>query len=328
MSASCSVTGWDATLSAPLSSQLAAVLAGFVFTSIVFLIGSDGRRYAHALGLFCAAFVALGFDSHLYSVLSGAVGNCSRIWAQTVIAAGLLGVGAMAIITGLIWLLSVHSLDGGQSNKEVSESDAENASAYGANLNLSGVLRAMAYGVSFTITCLLGSTVYSYLYVAKFPAHLPSSWAIWIILPAILILALTGLLKLLRRSHRIFWPMRRPVSEVALWFATYGILAYSLANAIFAGIIIDFSDRWWENPPEAAVVAIITSGLVFPIILFVVFIQAKPSSRKETGKSGASEDTTEVLGRTASPNGRGAFPQDAIQAPSSNGYRPRHASTH
>jgi hypothetical protein len=107
MGKGCLILGWGTTLSAPLSSQLAAVLAGFVFTSIVFLISREGRTHSRALGLFCAAFVVLGFDSHLFAVLSGSVNDpfCGRVWTQAVTASGLLGTGAMAIITGIIWLL-------------------------------------------------------------------------------------------------------------------------------------------------------------------------------------------------------------------------------
>ena len=93
MGPDCPVLGWSAALSAPLSANLAAVLTGFVFTSIVFIISNDGRKHARALGLFCAAFVVLGFDSHLFSVLSGTVNDkvCSRVWSEGVTASGMLG---------------------------------------------------------------------------------------------------------------------------------------------------------------------------------------------------------------------------------------------
>jgi hypothetical protein len=328
MSLSCPAIGWNPTLSAPLASQLAAVLAGFVFTSIVFLIGSEGRRYAHALGLFCAAFVALGFDSHLYSVLSGAVGNCSRVWAQTVVASGMLGVGAMAMITGVIWLLSKHSSNEGRAEKNVR---SDKSKLYSENPSLNGVLRTMAYGVSVAITTLLGSTVYAYLYIAKFPNHLPSSWETWIILPPVTIVTLTASLKLLRRFHPNFWPMKHPVSQVALRLATYGVLIYALAAAVFVGIITDFPDRWWNKAPEIVVMAVIISGVATPVLLFIILIQAKPplsGSAKESKEPGRPRSAAEALNNDTWPNGHEAAQHEIIQQPSSYRYVPRHASTY
>jgi hypothetical protein len=71
MNDGCPVHGWSVVASAAMDSQLAGVLAGFVFTSFVLLLGRRGSKDKQSLGLFLAAFVALGFDSHLFGVVSG-----------------------------------------------------------------------------------------------------------------------------------------------------------------------------------------------------------------------------------------------------------------
>src|SRR5262245_6476686 len=93
----CPTHGWSVIASASMDSQLAGVLAGFVFTGIVLLFGRHGPKNIQALGLFCAAFVALGFDSYLFGELSGGISDpfCVRIWTEEMTAAGMLAVGAM-----------------------------------------------------------------------------------------------------------------------------------------------------------------------------------------------------------------------------------------
>jgi len=278
MTPSCPALGWSATLSAPLTSQLAAVLAGFVFTSIVFLIGSEGRRYAHALGLFCGAFVVLGFDSHLYSVLAGSVGSCSRIWAQAVVAGGLLGVGAMAIITGVIWLLSKHSEEAARSDgiQDKAEGDSQQGGKRGGNkAGLNGVVLTMAYGVSFTITVLLGSTVYDYLDALGFPKYMPASWGYWIIVPPFVTVAIAASIVGLRKSG-LGLLSSIDFSNIALQLATYGTLLYALTAAVFIGIVTDLPNRLWLGSPKGIVETVVIFGLTYPVLLFVALIHAKP----------------------------------------------------
>ena len=108
MGAGCPTTPWSAVASAQANAALAGVLAGFMFGGIVLLLGqrSTSRRL-QAMSLMLAAFVVLGLDAYLFGLVTGETAAlCRRQWTEAMIAAGLLGVGVVAIVCGLGLLLN------------------------------------------------------------------------------------------------------------------------------------------------------------------------------------------------------------------------------
>jgi hypothetical protein len=105
----CLSNGWSVVTSAPSNSQLAGVLAGFVFTGVIILYASPGPRAARTIALLCAAFVVLGFDSYLFSSISGNDADplCGRVWSEAMAASGMLAVGGVALVGAIGWLLAV-----------------------------------------------------------------------------------------------------------------------------------------------------------------------------------------------------------------------------
>lgn len=97
----CARADWSAVTSALPNATLAGVLAGFLLNGIVvFLIrGTDTFEQVRALSFMFAAFVALALDSYLFGLVSGDH-TCQRAWTEAMLAAGLLGIGAVAIIAG------------------------------------------------------------------------------------------------------------------------------------------------------------------------------------------------------------------------------------
>src|SRR5262245_58886960 len=82
----CPEPGWNPITLAPVLSQLAGVLAGFVFTSIVVMLSQawPNRRRVPAISLYVAAFAALALNSYLFAVIAGETpkgGACYRIWS-------------------------------------------------------------------------------------------------------------------------------------------------------------------------------------------------------------------------------------------------------
>jgi hypothetical protein len=284
----CTVLGWSATLSAPLSSQLAAVLAGFVFTSIVFLISSEGRKHARALGLFCAAFVILGFDSHLFSVLTGSALDtyCSRVWTEAVAASGLLVVGAMAIIAGIIWLLPVGPLKARREASITPRSRTDDPQDKVDDIiRLNGIVLTMAYGVSVAAMVLLAATVENYLDVVR-SGKVPTTWSALVLASPVVVGAVALAIALWRRlqSDRSQKKKER-ISTMALQLAAYGILAYALIGTVFVGLISNLGNNWWQPASKGVVVASITLGLFIPGLLLIALIHAIPqlSTREARG---------------------------------------------
>lgn len=282
----CAVHGWSLFSSASLDSQLAGVLAGFTFTGIVFLFGRSGPKNTQALGLFCAAFVALGFDSHIFGTISGGTPDrfCARVWSQETTAAGILAVGAMAIITGTSWLLASHLRDQPKNTGSLKEGAADPV------INLNRMVPIMAYGVAVAATLLLAVTTYDYLSVA-FPGHTPAAIGWSALTTPILVGASSGILALARarRARTRQKCTQAKMSTTAVRFAAYGILVYAVVGPLFTGVISEFGTRWWQPPSAAVVGPTIGAGLIFPAVLMIALIQAvSPLSAERTENSDGS----------------------------------------
>jgi hypothetical protein len=157
--ATCLQYGWDVVAAAAANSQLAGVLAGFVFTGIVFLFGRSGLRNIQAITLLSSAFVVLAFDSYLYSLVAGGAEDkiCIRVWSESMPAGGLLGIGGAAVVTGLCRLAYDYAdQDLARSTKPFRQ----------AVLHLHRLARTLVYGVTFAVSLLLVSAISEYLNVA------------------------------------------------------------------------------------------------------------------------------------------------------------------
>ena len=113
----CASTGWSAVSSALANATLAGLLAGFMLNGIVVLLSRQpepGQRvgYFQSASLLFAAFVTLGLDSFLFGLITGdtATVACRRAWTEAMFAAGLLGVGTVAVVVSIVFLLGVFSI--------------------------------------------------------------------------------------------------------------------------------------------------------------------------------------------------------------------------
>jgi hypothetical protein len=118
MVAGCASTDWSAVASAPANTALAGVLAGFMINGIVLLLSttpgaSQRSGYVQGAALLFSALVALGLDAYLFGLVTGdtAASACRRAWTEAMFAAGLLGLGAVAVIVAIVFLLGVFFWD-------------------------------------------------------------------------------------------------------------------------------------------------------------------------------------------------------------------------
>jgi hypothetical protein len=198
----CASTGWSAVTSAVANATLAGLLAGFMLNGIVVLLSRQpepGQRvgYFQSASLLFAAFVALGLDSFLFGLITGDQTKvaCRRAWTEAMFAAGLLGVGTVAVVVSIVFLLGVffdpavrqarsreEAAEG--SGRKSSEDDAEHAIRKSNDL-LAMLCSYLRPGVAFLVVGLLVMTSASYLF-AFFRAHAPTwtyivVWTIWVI---------------------------------------------------------------------------------------------------------------------------------------------------
>lgn len=254
---------------ASLDSQLAGALAGFTFAGIVFLFGRNGPKNTQALGLFCAAFVALGFDSHLFATVSGSASDplCARAWGEEMTAAGTLAVGAMAIITGISWLLASHL------NSESEPGYSADNDRVAPSVNLGRMVPIMAYGVGVVATLLLAVTTYDYLTVT-FPKHRLSLLALT---SPVIVGISSGVLTVWRRiirTHTRKYRSQVMISTTAARISAYSILFYAVTGPVLTGIIGHLGKNSWQPPSEWVVIPTIVTGLAFPVAVMIALIQA------------------------------------------------------
>src|SRR6201995_6086756 len=112
--ADCGTNGWSIVASAQASSNLAGILAGFLFFGLIYLLGRDEKR-GEIVSLFTASFIILAFASYLFSRISGfsapsdpgpaTASACKGAWMAGMIAMAMLDVGAATMTVGLGYLL-------------------------------------------------------------------------------------------------------------------------------------------------------------------------------------------------------------------------------
>jgi hypothetical protein len=112
--ADCGTNGWSIIASAQANSNLAGILAGFLFFGLIYLLGRDEKR-GEIVSLFTASFIILAFASYLFSRVSGfsapsdpdpaTASSCKGAWMAGMIAMAMLVVGAAAMTVGLGYLL-------------------------------------------------------------------------------------------------------------------------------------------------------------------------------------------------------------------------------
>ncbi|MFI6299436.1 hypothetical protein ACIBEJ_48135 [Nonomuraea sp. NPDC050790] len=262
----CPEPGWNPVALAPVLSQLAGVLAGFVFTSIVVMLSQSWprRRRIPAISLFVAAFAALALNSYLLAVIAGETpkgGACYRIWSEMMIASGLLGVGAVALTSGVAWLIAAH----------LEQDDG----AEGA-VDLERLARAVLHGVATLAVLLLSTTSLDYLYVA-FDTH-PPGWLIatvyaYLATVLVLIAVIRGRL---RRTTAVSEEIARHLSK-----GTFGTVRYAFVIAVALGLLLAYADVYWNPTPAwlAVVVVILAMPAAAPVLLRLVYAVPRLGSR-------------------------------------------------
>jgi hypothetical protein len=305
---SCPDAGWSAVTSATANATLAGVLAGFMLNGIVVLLSRKITEIekVRALGLLFTAFVTLGLDSYLFGVVTGD-SSCHRTWTEAMLAAGLLGMGAVAVIAGFGLLVAEYV-------------DTSNGEAGAMLRTLFNFLRG---GVALVVLTLLFMTSWNYLYAvlgSKVPTYVKDLlWAylgmgavtvVIVIANAATVDQVTKLSRNLPQLMPSSWrdqlikaarkirPMlpQKLVNQVArrisAWLAgsrklkqqvnraIYSSLAYTIISVLAASLFERTSPQPWKQAGTLATAAFIaTVGwvlLVSLIPLFYLLVRCSP----------------------------------------------------
>jgi hypothetical protein len=291
----CANVGWSAVTSAGANATLAGVLAGFMLNGIVVLLSQKISEFAkvRALGLLFTAFVALSLDSYLFGLVTGD-SSCRQAWSEAMLAAGLLGMGAVAIIAGFGLLVAEYVPAKG------------NTDSVRMLKTLFNFLRG---GVAFVVLTVLFMTSWNYLYavlgngIPKYAKHLLIAYlvvggaAIFIVFVNAVFsdqLARVRVLPQRWQNQVMKW-----AQTISGWLAGSGDLSpqvrraiywsfgYTVASVIGASIYARTSPRPWDNAVlwvRVASVATVAWVLLFSLVpLFYLLVRCSPPFREDDG---------------------------------------------
>jgi hypothetical protein len=273
MSIGCATGGWSAVTSSPANSALAGVLAGFMFGGIVLLLGQSAtRQRLQAMSLLFSAFVVLGLDSYLFGLVTGDTSACRREWTEAMMGAGLLGVGAVAIVSALGLLLTSYIAEPATAASQ--DHAADLATSPEAKL-LRVLTSVLLYGAVAVVVFILTVVAEDYLN-AVFNTHPPR----WLADPvyAYAALPLAGLLGL-----RVLRRWRKPgtsASGTLLAVATITGGGYAVLGVVLASLAASFPVHDWFPIPTWVAIATTVIGLLVPVPIFVALVATVPTSSR------------------------------------------------
>ncbi|MGW4330095.1 hypothetical protein ACWEKR_29915 [Nocardia sp. NPDC004573] len=267
MPAAVSTHGWSIIESAATHSQLAGVLAGFLFTGIVFLFGRTNRDNNQTIALVTATFFVLALDSYEYSIIAGnkpAIENlaaqCSLIWSQMMPAAGSLGVGAMALSAAVAWMLAGHV--------EAQAGHGPDRALY----RLGGLVVSMMIGGAML---LLIATSLDYLESAY--GERPLIWGIVTPVFGLAIMA-ASMSVAVRRTVRLTGSAGAPLAlPQNLPIATYATIVYGIICLVFTGVISLMGVDSNEGPNVVVVAGSLLLGLLAPGGVGILIARSVPT---------------------------------------------------
>ena len=292
----CSPAGWSAVSSASANAVLAAVLAGFMINGMVLVLSRKPEKVmaelVQALSLMFAAFVALGLDAYLFGFVAGDSNNvsaCRRVWTEAMFAAGLLGIGAVAIIVGFVMLIDAYlgtvKEDGQDSPAQDSPEQNRKDSLYLLQ-TLCNLLRRI---VAFIVIGLLWVATRSYLF-AVFNGHIPALGNLFLEAYGVgILLALVLVIFEAVRKHSIQLLPYAPLRAIRV--AIYSSVFYSAISVGLAGYAASQPVRSW-GPTNLFTrvmicVTVVWVLLVSLIPLFLQLVSTVPSFATPTSRNRA-----------------------------------------
>jgi hypothetical protein len=308
MSVGCSITGWSAVTSALANATLAAVLAGFMINGLILVLGRKPAtmtaRYVQAVSFMFAAFFVLGLDAYLFGLVTGDstqiidnVSACRRTWTEAMFAAGLLGIGAVAIIVGFVILFDADISRVRQDGQDLRKQDSHDQDLRKASLErkaslqmLQGLCNSLRRVVAFIVIGLLWVTAKSYL-LAIFNDRIPTLGKIFIYGygGVVVLLAIPVVIAASFAQRYVSFP-----SINALRFAIYSSVIYAVISVGLAGFTASGSIHdWGRTDPVArvmisvALVWVLVASLIPLFSLLVCSVPTFASPQKPEPRSSA-----------------------------------------
>jgi len=221
-------------------------------------------------------FIVLGLDSFIWSIVSGSrpvVGLtevmveqppelCSRVWSQAIIAVGMFGLGAIAMVCNITSLFLWQQ-------SSVRDEDSRNYLRF--------FLLVVTAGAVLGVTCFVGSDTMNYLDVV-YSGHPP----VWFT-TATAIVTFGGLAIALAVGARAYFAKmlrndRRVPLRDRMRLPSFLIAVYALVGAVGVTAAARFPD-WPDAPATWLVLIYWTIGLVLPVVVVILVARAIPPAK-------------------------------------------------
>jgi hypothetical protein len=266
--ADCVMNGWSIIASAQANSNLAGILAGFLFFGLIYLLGKDEKRSETVL-LFTASFIILAFAGYLFSRVSGfsassdpgpAIASfCKGVWMEGMIAYAMLVVGTATMIVGLGYVLVSYD----------PKSDRTHLRRL-ATVTTGGIL----VGAIF----LLFTSVNFYDELLDRPNH-HLIWALSV-LAIMLVLSLSCVTYTSSRGPG----GRRQIRDKYIEWAVYVIGGFGIAGTVLTGIAARVDPSRWVSW------LVIIASLGFPAIIVVMLAGGTVDGKDERAQAKEEEE--------------------------------------
>lgn len=274
----CKGTAWNVIDAAGPLSQLAGVIAGFVFAGVIVLLsqprpsttGSQqtGSARLRALIPFFATFVAMGLNAYVFGLLAGEeIGDsCRRVWTAAAVASGMLAIGTVAAVCGIVLLVRAYL-----GREQLSVADNARTLDY-LERTLTVTIRLLAV----VAPGLLIQRVYEFLRV-WYDGSLHGLGWMWIFVIAVGcagIVAVTVKPRLV--SRLVDGPAGRQVDvfDRALFFAGVCTVLYSVAGTALVGFFLGVVPAEWNSTPSFVPWTVATLVVSVPTVAIIGYLYA------------------------------------------------------
>lgn len=247
MDGGCGVNGWSIVTAAPPSAGFAGILAGFLFTGLMYLFGkSQSKALPPVIALFSATFLILGLTSYLFTRVAGFKGPdtllCRRMWMEGMVASGMLAAGSASLVVGLSYLLS-----------EFDPNDAPYLDRLAVIIS-GGVLIGAPVLLLFT-----SFSFYEQLGISLSPLVYGASGC------GVCVLLFVAFVCYKLTHHSA----KTDTRQKWIAFTSYLVASYAIIGPVFASAIIRLPSEWIADPYPWLFAATLVVALAFPALVMV-----------------------------------------------------------
>ncbi|TCN30066.1 hypothetical protein EV644_13548 [Kribbella orskensis] len=228
------------------------------------------NNQVQTLSLFLAGFITLALDSYLFAAMTGdspAPALCVRSRSVGLIASGLLGLGGVAILAGISWLLATAVVSTGKKAKRL-QNELRTLELF---------TQFVLYGTAFSIGAFVAITAVDFL-VYGLGDRAPSGLNWYAVVYMVIFAAMLGASRYRKR--------RSPEpSERFLTFAIFWTVSYAVVGSVGTTAIMTPTAVQWLSAPTGLIWAIAAFTMLGALPAVLALVHAVPQLKISVGNA-------------------------------------------